>query len=193
MATIRDGNTTALVVIDVQNDVMAHAWERDAVVRRIATLLSHARAERIPVIHVQHQDDEMPQGTDGWQFVEDVAPVDGEPVVAKRYLDAFAETELPRLLAETGASHLVIAGAQSMACIRATSHRALAEGYDLTLVSDAHTTDDLDWGEVSLTAQQIVDYTNLFIQFTAYPGQQTQVVPHHEVSFPTPAGMQEIL
>lgn len=191
MTRVRNGNATALVVIDVQNDVMANAWDRDAVVSRIATLVDLARSSHVPVIHVQHQDEEMPHGSDGWQFVEDVTPRDGEPVIAKHYLDAFADTGLTPVLAELEVSHLVVAGAQSMACIRATTHRALAEGYDLTLVSDAHTTDDVDWDGVSLTAQQIVGYTNLYMQFTAYPGQETRVIPHDAVTFPAPANTQE--
>jgi len=37
---------------------------------------------------------------------------------------------------------LVVAGAQTDACIRSTLHGALVGGYDATLVSDAHTTED---------------------------------------------------
>lgn len=183
MATVRNGDRTVLMVIDVQNDVVANALDRDGVVGRIATLVARARTEDVPVVFVQHHDAEMPQGSDGWQIVDGLVPGDSEPVITKEYPDAFADTALPQVLADLGATHLVVAGAQSMACIRATSHRALAEGYDLTLVSDAHTTDDLDWDGVFLSARQIIDYTNLYLQFTTYPGQETRVVPHDAVAF----------
>lgn len=191
MATVREGNATALVVIDVQKDVVGNAWDRDRVVGRIATLVARARTEDVPVVFIQHHDAEMPQGSEGWELVDELVPGDGEPVVAKEYLDAFAGTTLSQVLADLGSTHLVIAGAQTMACIRATTHRALAEGYDLTLVSDAHTTDDLEWGDVTLSARQIVDYTNLSLQFTTYPGQETRVVPHDAVSFSSLVGAQE--
>ena len=189
MATIRDGST-ALVVIDVQNDVMKAAWDRDGVVARIATLIDRARNEDVPVIFVQHEDEEMQPGTDGWQYVQEIAPREDDIVIAKQYPDSFADTVLEQALEDLGVSHLVIAGAQSMACIRVTSHRALAEGYDLTLVADAHTTDDLDYQGVTLTAEQIVGYTNLCVQFTSYPGQESRVTPHDSVSFTTSTNAQ---
>lgn len=189
MATIRDGST-ALVIIDVQNDVMKEAWDRDGVIGRISTLIDRARNEDVPVIFVQHEDEEMQAGTEGWQYVAELTPREDDIVIAKQYLDSFADTVLEQALTELGISHLVIAGAQSMACIRVTSHRALAEGYDLTLVSDAHTTDDLDYQGVTLTAEQIVGYTNLSMQFTNYPGQETRVTPHDTVSFITSTSAQ---
>lgn len=185
MATIRQGQA-ALVVIDVQNDVVANAWNRDGVIGNIVSLIDRARAAEMPVIFVQHVDEELVQDTDGWRFVDELVPEEGEPVITKHYPDAFVETELPRMLADLDISHLVVAGAQSMACIRATTNRAMAEGYDLTLVGDAHTTDDVDFGGVALSAEQIVGYTNLCVQFTAYPGQEIRVVAHDAVAFGAP-------
>ena len=190
MATIRNGNT-ALMVIDVQKDVVDNAWKRDEVVRNIVSMVDKAREAQTPVIFVQHEDEVLVKGSDGWQFVDEIAPISGEPVIAKHYLDAFAETGLPQVLEGLNISHLVICGAESMACIRATSHRALAEGYDLTLVEDAHTTSALDYADVQLSASQIIGYTNLSLQFTTYPGQETRVVPHDAVAFTAPTDVQE--
>ena len=190
MATIRDGNM-ALMVIDVQKDVVANAWKRDEVVRNIGGLIERVRAEHVPVIFVQHEDEELERGSDGWQFVDEIVPIAGEPVIAKRYQDSFADTRLAGTLEQLNVSHLVITGAQTMACIRATSHRALAEGYDLTLVEDAHTTDDLDYAGVQLSASQIIGYTNLYLKFTTYPGQESRVVPHDAVAFISAADVQE--
>ena len=134
MATVREGDKAALMVIDVQNDVVARAWKRDDVVRRIAFLADRARAEGVPVIYVQHHGDGLPQGSDGWQIVDEIAPRDGEAVIAKKYPDAFEGTDLEETLTNLGISHLVITGAQTDACVRSTTHRALAEGYDMTLV-----------------------------------------------------------
>lgn len=185
MATIRQGHT-ALVVIDVQNDVVGNAWRRDDVVENIASLIDRARMADVPVIFVQHEDEELVKDTDGWRFVDEIVPQAGEPVIAKHYPDSFVETTLPAVLADLDISHLVIAGAQSMACIRTTSHRAMAEGYDLTLVADAHTTDDLDYGGVVLSAEQIIGYTNLCVQSTPYPGQDIRVTAHDAVTFDAP-------
>jgi len=185
VATIRQGQT-ALVVIDVQNDVMVNAWRRDDVIANIVKLIDRARETETPVIFVQHEDEELVKDTGGWRFVDALVRREDEPLIHKQYPDAFVETEFERTLADLDVSHLVVTGAQSMACIRSTTNRAMAEGYDLTLVSDAHTTDDLDFGGVVLSAEQIVGYTNLCLQFTPYPGQDIRVAPHDTVAFGVP-------
>lgn len=177
------GTGTALVVIDVQNAVVADAWDRDGVVGRIATLVDRARAEGCPVVFVQHEEDEddMRRGSEGWRLVPELVPAEGEPVVAKSYPDSFADTELPVTLERLGAGHLVLAGAQTDACVRTTFHRALAEGYDVTLVADCHTTDDRAFNGVAISGEQIVAHMNLYAQFTVYPDRVPIVASHDAV------------
>jgi nicotinamidase-related amidase len=180
---------TALVVVDVQNRVMEGAWQSDEVIARIATLVDRARREGVPVVYVQHEaEGQMERGSDGWRIVDAISPRDGEVVIAKRYPDAFAETELAPTLRRLGAEHLVICGAQTDACIRTTTQRALAEGYDMTLVEDCHTTEnamfDLTDGEkVEITAKQIVAHTNLYVFCLTYPDVHATIAPHDEVAF----------
>jgi nicotinamidase-related amidase len=183
-------STSALVVIDVQNAVMeSAAWDPDGVVSRIATLIQRARDEGVPVVYVQHEEEGgMDPGSPGWQIVEDIAPRDGEPVVAKRYGDSFAETTLQDTLHDLGARHLVICGAQTDFCIRTSTQRALIEGYDVTLVEDCHTTEDAifdmtDGEKVSISAKQIVAHQNRYFYGISYPGVSANITPHNEVDF----------
>lgn len=67
MTTIPDRPNTALVVVDVQNDVVDGAPCRDEVVRNVAQLVDRARAADVPVVWVQHADEGLPEGSDGWQ------------------------------------------------------------------------------------------------------------------------------
>jgi nicotinamidase-related amidase len=171
-------------VIDAQAGVVEDGWDRDGVVDRIARLAAAARDAAVPVIYVQHEEPAWPPmmpGGEAWQIVPEVAPRVGEPVVAKRYPDAFVETTLPELLGDLGVGHLIIAGAQSDACIRATSHRALAEGYDVTLVSDAHTTSAREFEGVTITAEQNVAQVNAAAPWIAYPNTTSRVLPHGAV------------
>lgn len=179
------GEGAALLVIDVQNAVVENAWDRDGVLDRLAALIERARADDTPVVYVQHEEDhpDMAAGSDGWRIHERVAPRDGEPIVAKRYGDAFVETTLLDTLAGLNAGHLVITGAQTDACVRATTHRAMGLGYDVTLVSDCHTTDDRSWDGATLTGEQIVKHFNMAIMFAEYPGQRVEVVPQAEVAW----------
>ena len=77
MSTLSDRPNTALLVIDVQNDVMAGTHNRDAVVANIAALVDRARPSEVPVVWVQHSGDEHAQGSDGWQYVPELTQGDG--------------------------------------------------------------------------------------------------------------------
>jgi isochorismate hydrolase len=107
--------------------------------------------------------------------------------VHKRYGDSFEATDLAEILAGHGVGRLVVAGAQTDACIRATIHGAFVRGYDVTLVGDGHTTDDRT-GYGGPPAEQVIALTNLYWRYTAAPGRTAEVVPAAEVSFaPSPA------
>jgi nicotinamidase-related amidase len=189
-STVGKPRTSALLVIDVQNANTRDAWQRDEVVDRIRQLIDNAKAADVPVLWVQHEAGPFTPGSDGWQIVEKVRPETGETVIAKHYLDSFADTTLRKELDALGVGHLVICGAATDACIRATSARALIEGYDTTLVGDAHTTDEGPWDlplpdgrTVPVGAETMIAYTNFFVADTVYPGITTSVVNHDEVEF----------
>ena len=183
MTTLEGRPNTALLVIDVQNQVVADAWDRDGVIGRINTLVDRARGENVPVIWVQHSDDDMPRDTEGWQYVPELALADTEPVVHKRYGDSFEDTDLESLLAERRVGRLVVTGAQTDACIRSTLHGALVRGYDATLVEDAHTTEDLrQWG-VPVSPEQVIAHTNTYWSWSEAPGRKGDVAPTAEVDF----------
>ncbi|GAA2156207.1 nicotinamidase-related amidase [Humibacillus xanthopallidus] len=183
MTTLQGRPNTALIVVDVQQQVVADAWDRDGVVNRISTLVDKARNEQVPVIWVQHSDDNMAVGTDGWQLVPELSPAESEPLVHKRYGDSFEDTELESVLAERHVGRLVVTGAQTDACIRSTLHGAFVRGYDATLVADAHTTEDLrQWG-VPVSPEQVIAHTNEYWSWSEAPGRTGDVKPAAEVDF----------
>ena len=183
MTTLSDRPGTALLVIDVQNDVVAGAHNRDGVIANIATLVGKARAEGSPVIWVQHSDeDNMPKGSDGWQYVPELEREESEPLVHKQYADSFEDTDLEAVLADRNVGRLIVAGAQTDECIRSTLHGAIVRGYDATLVSDAHTTEDQsEWG--APTPDKVIAHTNLYWQYHTAPGRSGGTVPTDSVDF----------
>jgi len=182
MTTLSDRPHTALLVIDVQNDVVANAHDRDGVIANIATVIGQARAEGAPVIWVQHSDDDLPQDSAGWQYVPELTRDDSEPLIHKHYGDSFEATDLEAVLAERKVGRLIVTGAQTDACIRSTLHGAIVRGYDATLVSDAHTTEDQSrWG--APTPDKVIAHTNLYWQYQAAPGRRGGTVPTDSVSF----------
>ena len=63
MTTLPDRRRTALLVIDVQNGVVADAHQRDEVVANIRTLVDRARGQAVPIVWVQHSDDNLERGS----------------------------------------------------------------------------------------------------------------------------------
>ena len=182
MTTLSDRPHTALVVVDVQQGVVAEAPRRDEVVGKISSLVDRARGEGVPVVWVQHSDEGLPQGSAGWQYVPELVRQGSEPLVHKSYGDSFEGTDLEEQLAAAGIGHLVVAGAESDACIRSTIHGAFTRGYDVTLVGDAHTAGDKsEWG--APPAEQVIAHTNLYWRFQAAPGRQAGVVDADDVTF----------
>lgn len=182
MTTLPDRPNTALVVIDVQNGVVGEAHERDAVVANIGALVDKARGEGVPVVWVQHSDDQLEKGSEAWQYVPELAHGESEPVVHKTFGDSFEGTDLEAVLAGAGIGHLVVTGAQTDQCIRNTIHGAFVRGYDVTLVSDAHTTEDLSaWG--APPPEKVIAHTNMYWQEQAAPGRTAAVTDTANLTF----------
>ena len=182
MTTLAGRTNTALLVIDVQNGVVEGAHDRDGVVSRIGSLVQRAREADVPVIWVQHTDEDLPEGTEPWQYVPELQRQESEPLVPKHYGDSFEDTQLEEMLAERRVGHLIVAGAQTDQCIRCTLHGAMARGYDATLVGDAHTTVDFTkYG--APPPDQVIAHTNLYWQYQTAPGRAGAVVDADGLEF----------
>ncbi|MGW0944959.1 cysteine hydrolase family protein [Streptomyces sp. NPDC002623] len=182
MTTLPGRPNTALLVIDVQKGVVAGTPRRDEVIANIDTLIDAARAQDVPVIWVQHSGDDLERGSENWEYVEDLVRLDSEPLVHKTYFDSFEDTELESVLAKRGVGRVVVTGAQTDACIRATLHGAFVRGYDVTLVGDAHTTEDLSaYGAPA--PEQVIAHTNLYWSWQSAPGRSAGTVDTAKVTF----------
>ena len=190
MARIRSGNQPALVVVDVQVGVMADAWDAQRIIGNVARTVKRAREHGVPVIWVQHEDNEMPRGSPPWQLVPSLVPAPGEARIHKRFESSFEDTRLEDELARAGATHIVLAGAATNWCIRATAYGALDRGYDLTLVRDAHTTKSIERKNGStIEAAGIVAELNVVMTWLSYPGRKNAAAAAEEVDFgAAPAG-----
>jgi len=187
MTTLANRPNTALLVVDVQNGVVAEAHQRNLVVANIAGLVEQARRVDVPVVWVQHSDEHLVRGSEDWRIVAELTPDEGEPLVEKRYGDSFEETTLENVLAERRVGRLLVVGAQTDACIRSTLHGALVRGYDASLVSDAHTTEDLSaWGAPA--PEQVIAHTNLYWSDQTAPGRTAGTVETKDVDFGTTSG-----
>jgi nicotinamidase-related amidase len=182
MTTLQQRPNTALLVIDMQNGVVAAAHERGAVVANVGSLVDKARRELVPVVWVQHSDRGLARGSDEWRIVPELSPADSEPLVEKSYGDSFEDTNLEAVLSGLKVGRLIVVGAQTDACIRSTLHGALVRGYDATLVSDAHTTEDqTEWG--APPPDKVIAHTNLYWTDQTAPGRTAGTVETKDVDF----------
>ena len=182
MTTLENRPNTALLVVDMQNGVVAEAHDWNAVVANVGSLVDKARREQVPVVWVQHFDEGLPRGSEDWRIVPELAPDGAESLVEKSYGDSFEGTNLETVLSGLGVGRLVVVGAETDACIRSTLHGAFARGYDATLVSDAHTTGDrTEWG--APPPDQVIAHTNLYWNYQTAPGKTAGTVETKDVDF----------
>lgn len=180
----RPGTNSALLVVDVQVGVVERAWHRDQVIANIELAVHRARQAGTSVIWVQHNDDELKRDSASWQWVPELKPRPTEALIHKGYNSAFERTELESALDALGVSRIFLAGAATNWCIRATAYGALERGFDLTLLSDAHTTEDmeLELGRV-VEARSMVDDLNAAMRWLSYPDRKSTVACASEAEF----------
>jgi nicotinamidase-related amidase len=153
-------NSKALLVIDVQVAMFDEpVYQGEALLTKLAGLIAQARAANVPIIYVQHCTG--PEGpllvdTDGWQIHPAIAPQGEEPRIRKYHADSFFETNLQEELTRLGIKELIITGMQTEFCVDTTCRRAYSQGYDVTLVADAHSTFD----SAILPAERIIAHHN---------------------------------
>jgi nicotinamidase-related amidase len=182
MTTLGNRPNTALLVVDVQNGVVQGNYQRESVIANVDSLVAKARLAGVPVVWIQHSDDNLARGSADWQIVPELSPDEAEPLVEKSYGDSFEDTSLEAVLAGLAVGRLLVAGAQTDACIRSTLHGALARGYDAILVSDAHTTEDqTQWG--APPPGQVIAHTNLYWTYQTAPGRTAGTVQAKDVDF----------
>ncbi|MEZ5759282.1 MAG: isochorismatase family protein [Emcibacteraceae bacterium] len=184
MATVGNEKNVVFVVIDVHKAVLKNAWHADEVIANISRALEKARTAGIPVLWIKHSSDEMPRNSDGWQLVDGLSPLEGERIIHKRNESSFEDTDFAEALAEHDCGHIVISGAATNWCVRATAYGALDRGYDITLVKDAHSTKNIELpdGKV-IDAGGIITDLNIVMTYLSYPGRKTGTVSSTDLDF----------
>ncbi len=156
--------TAAVLVYDAQVGILAHVRDRDRLVERIAAVLRAARAADVPVLYVRHvsvppthmgvgalrtamawqrvsRADEVkaafPPDAAHVQIVDELAPVDGEPVFDKLGMSALVGTPVEAVLRDRGLTTLLLVGAVLEIGIEPTARHAADLGFLPVVVDDA--------------------------------------------------------
>ena len=125
---------------------------------------------------------DVQKGVVGEAHERDAVVANVGSLVEKNYGDSFEDTTLEAVLSGLGVGRLVVVGAETDACIRSTLHGAFVRGYDATLVSDAHTTNDqTKWG--APPPDKVIAHTNLYWTYQTAPGRKAGTVESKNVDF----------
>lgn len=152
---------TAVIIVDVQNALCVGdgaTFNAQEVISKVNEVILKARAAEAPIIFVQHETKSGPfvYKSFGWFLPEELNNSDSDIYIRKTASDSFHGTDLQAKLDVLGVNHLIVCGMQSEFCVDSTVRRALALGYEITIVADGHTTVD---NEV-LTAASISKHHN---------------------------------
>jgi nicotinamidase-related amidase len=152
---------TAVLVIDVQQGLCegeGKAHDCDSLFTNINRVTQQARSAGAPVIFIQHESNTgyLAHGTAAWQLAEGLHVAQADLRIRKTTPDSFLRTRLDAVLKELGIDHLVVCGMHTEFCVDTTTRQALARGFPVTLVSDAHTSA----GNSALTPQQVIAHHN---------------------------------
>ncbi len=175
---------TALLVIDVQQGLCEgehDAFDSQQVIDRINKVSEKARAAGAVVIFVQHESKSgyLEFGTDAWQLARGLQIHPGDLRIRKTSPDSFHRTELEQLLKQHGVTDLVICGLHTEFCVDTTTRRALALGYPIILVADAHTTQHKE----HLSAAQIIRHHNATLSSIESFGPGVRAISTEELRF----------
>ncbi len=160
------GRTPALLIVDVvrsftgskPQDVLeaigeyntscgAAAWDALPQMRKA---LDAARAAGIPVIYtkgdpdykancggsVKNEDAERARQLHSTPIADEIAPLDDEFIIRKTKASAFCDTPLAIYLVRHGIDSLIVMGASTSGCVRATVIDGFSHGYPVFVVSD---------------------------------------------------------
>jgi len=152
---------TAVLVIDMQQGLCegeGKAFDCEGVIVRINRVTGKARRAGAPVIFIQHESRSgyLEYETPAWQLATGLEVEASDIRIRKTTPDSFLRTNLEAVLKEHRVESIVVCGMHTEFCVDTTTRRALALGYPVTLVEDAHTSA----GNVALTAQQVIAHHN---------------------------------
>ncbi|NUZ05375.1 cysteine hydrolase family protein [Piscinibacter koreensis] len=175
---------SAVLVIDVQQGLCegpGAAFDCAGTIERINRITVGARHAAVPVVFVQHESGPgyLEHGTRAWQLADALVVEPRDHRVPKTTPDAFHRTALHELLQRLGVAELVVCGMHSEFCVDTSVRRALALGYPVRLVADAHTSA----GNAVLSAPQVIAHHNATLANIASFGPRATPVRADELRF----------
>ncbi|MHA2202716.1 MAG: cysteine hydrolase family protein [Candidatus Hodarchaeales archaeon] len=135
---------TALIVVDVQIGLFQRKtpiFKEQMILENINRLEGYARSINIPIIYIQHSNKStLVEGADEWQLHPRLQKEHNDLLIHKRYPNTFKETNFKQELEARNIKQLIIVGTLTDNCVSATCIGGKELGYEVILVTDAHST-----------------------------------------------------
>ena len=152
---------TAVLIVDVQQGLCegeGKAFDSEGVIDRINCVTRKARDVGAPVIFIQHESNSgyLEYGTAAWQLASGLEIATSDIRIRKTTPDSFLRTDLEAVLRNHDVMRVAVCGMHTEFCVDTTTRRALALGYPVILIADAHTSA----GNATLTPQQVIQHHN---------------------------------
>ncbi len=156
--------TTALILIDIQNDYFpggkGELENPIPAALQALKLLDFFRRRKWPTVHIQHLATRpgattfLP-GTEGVKIHASIAPLAGETIIEKHFPNSFRETNLLEHLNGLGVDRLVLCGMMTHMCVEAGTRAAVDLGFPVMLAADACATRPLAYDDVKVPAEYV--------------------------------------
>ncbi|NRD79516.1 isochorismatase family protein [Bacillus sp. BRMEA1] len=172
---------SALLVIDLQEGPLYGTYKRDEIISVIQNMITRAEENQIPIIYVQHEEAAgsfLERGTPFWQFTKGISPKPSDIIIHKKSTDSFFDTTLKQELDNLGITNLIVVGAKTEYCVDTTCRSAVTQGFNVTLVADAHTT-----GEGVIAADLIIQHHNQNLNSVKTVDHHISVITSENVRF----------
>ena len=156
---------TALLVMDVQRNIVERFAKDGDLLERIGRAITNARSAAIPVIYivvkfrpgypeispnnksfsaVKHNQSPFQDATAATEIHSAIAPQPSDIIVTKRRVSAFTGSDLEVVLRAQGITHLVLCGIATSGVVLSTLREAADKDYKLTILSDCCADNDAE-------------------------------------------------
>jgi nicotinamidase-related amidase len=153
-----EGNkqNSALLVMDMQTQILRRLPETSQLLSAINKAIAHARENKIPVMYIRvgfrrgapeinMNNKAFAAGKDRWtdanmeewlKIEPSIAPSPGDIVVIKRRVSAFTGSDLEVVLRSLGIQHIILTGVATSGVVLSTLREAADKDYRITVLSD---------------------------------------------------------
>lgn len=130
----------ALLVVDIQAGLLANnkVYEEDLFLETVNNKIKEFQESGDLIVYIQHNNKNLIYGKPDWQIDKRILKRDEDIVIQKFHGNAFIDTDLRKVFNANNIDEVTVCGLVTHACVRATCHGCIDEGYKTILLKNGH-------------------------------------------------------